>query len=35
MEYQNTINFLENTPNQPSEFWTKNWIEVKDNSRVT
>ena len=35
MEYQNTINFLENTPNQPSKFWTKNLIEVKDNSRVT
>ena len=32
MEYQKIINFLENTPNQPSKFRTKSWIEVTDES---
>ena len=32
MEYQNIINLLENTSNQPSEFSTKNWVEVNDDS---
>ena len=32
MEYQK-INFLENTPNQPSKFRTKSWVEVNDQSR--
>ena len=31
MEYQKIINLLENTPNQPSEFRTKRWVEVKMN----
>ena len=35
MEYQKTINLLDNTPNQPSEFRTKNWVEIKDDSRGT
>ena len=35
MEYQKIINLLENTPNQPSKFRTKNWVEVNDESRVT
>ena len=26
---------LENTPNQPSKFRTKNWVEVNDESRGT
>ena len=30
MEYQKTINLLENTPNQPSKFRTKSWVEVND-----
>ena len=30
MEYQKTINLLENTPNQPSKFRTKSWLEVND-----
>ena len=30
MEYQKIINLLENTPNQPSKFRTKNWVEVND-----
>ena len=28
MEYQKTINVLENTPNQPSKFRTIYWDEV-------
>ena len=27
MEYQKIINLLENTPNQPNKFRTKNWVE--------
>ena len=33
MEYQKTINLLENTPNQPSKFRTKSWLEVNDEWR--
>ena len=33
MEYQQKINLLDNTPNQPSKFGTKNWIEINDDSR--
>ena len=29
MEYQK-INLLDNTPNQPSKFKTKNWVEIND-----
>ena len=35
MEYQKLINLLDNTPNQPSKFKTKNWIEINDKSRGT
>ena len=28
MEYQKTINLLDNTPNQPSIFRTKNSVEI-------
>ena len=35
MEYQKIINLLEKTPNQPSKFRTKNWVEVNDESRGT
>ena len=28
MEYQKIINLLDNTPDQPSKFRTKNWIEI-------
>ena len=35
MEYQKIINLLENTPNQPSKFRTKSWVEVNDESRGT
>ena len=30
MEYQKIINLLDNTPNQPSKFRTKNWVEIND-----
>ena len=35
MEYQKIINLLDNTSNQPSKYRTKNWIEIKDESRGT
>ena len=35
MEYQKIINLLENTPNQPTKFRTKNWVEINDDSRGT
>ena len=34
MEYQKTINLLDNTQNQPSEFRTKKWVEIDDDSRM-
>ena len=30
MEYPKIINLLDSTPNQPTEFRTKNWLEVND-----
>ena len=33
MEYQKIINLLENAPNQPSKFRTKNWMEINDDAR--
>ena len=35
MEYQKVINLLDNTPNQPSKFKTKTWVEINDDSRET
>ena len=35
MEHQKVINLLEDTPNQPSKFRTKNWVEVNDESHGT
>ena len=32
MEYQKVINLLDNTPNQPTKFRTKNWAEISDES---
>ena len=29
MEYQKIIIFLDNTPNQPTKFLTKHWVENK------
>ena len=34
-EYQKIINLLDNTPNQPSKFRTKNWIEINVDSCET
>ena len=31
MRYQKIINLLGNTPNQPSKFRTKKYVEVNDN----
>ena len=30
MKYQKVINFLDNTPSQPTKFRTKNWVETND-----
>ena len=35
IEYQKIINLLDNIPNQPSKFRTKNWVEINDESRGT
>ena len=35
MEYQKIINLLENTPNQPTKFRTKKWVEINDETRGT
>ena len=32
MEYKKTIKFLDNTPNKPTKFRTKNWIEINDDT---
>ena len=33
MEYQKIANFLDNTPDQPSKFRTRNWNEINDESK--
>ena len=35
MEYRNIINLLDITPNQLSQFRTKNCVEINDDSRKT
>ena len=35
MEYQKIANLLDNTSNQTSKFWTKNCVEINDESRGT
>ena len=35
MEYQKIINLLDNTPNQPSKFRSKNLLERNNDLRVT
>ena len=32
MEYQTIVNLLGNTPNQPTKFKTKNWVQINDDS---
>ena len=33
IQYQEIINLLHNTTNEPCEFRTKNWVEINDLSR--
>ena len=33
MEYKKIIHLLDNTPNQPSKFKTKNCVKINDESR--
>ena len=35
MEYQKMLNLLDNTPNQPSKFKIKHWVEINDESQET
>ena len=35
IECQKIINLLDNTPNQPSKFKTKNWVKMNDDSQGT
>ena len=35
MEYQKIIILLDNTPNQPTKFTTKNLVEINNTSRGT
>ena len=32
MEYQKIINLLDNTPNEPTKFSTKNWVQINTES---
>ena len=32
MEYKRIINLADNTPNQPSKFRIKNWVEINDDA---
>ena len=32
MKYQKVVNLLDHTPDQPSNFRTKNWLEINDDS---
>ena len=33
MEYQKIANLIDDTPNQPSKFRTRNWVDINDESR--
>ena len=33
MEYQKIVNLIDDTPNQPSKFRTRNSVEINDESR--
>ena len=35
MEYQKIINLLGNTPNQPTKFRTRYWVEINDDAHGT
>ena len=33
MEYQKIMNLMDHSPNEPSKFRTKSWVDVNDESR--
>ena len=35
MDYQKILNLLDNTSNQPSKCWTKDWVEINNESQGT
>ena len=35
MEYEEIINLLDDTKNEPSKFRTTNWVDINDESRGT
>ena len=35
MEYQKIINLLDNTANQPTKFWTNNWVKTNHEEHGT
>ena len=35
MEYQKIENLIDDTPNQPSKFRIKNWVDINEESRRT
>ena len=35
MEYKKIIKLVDDTPNQPTKFQVKHWVEINDESRVT
>ena len=35
MEYQRIMNLLDNTPNEPTKFWAKKWVEIKTEEHGT
>ena len=35
MKYKKIMHLLGNTPNQPTKFRTKNWVEINDDGRRT
>ena len=35
MEYKKIIKLVDDTPNQPTKFQAKHWVEINDESRVT
>ena len=33
MEHQKVANLLNDESNKPSKFWTRNWVEINDESK--
>ena len=34
MEYEKIINLLDNTPDEPPKFKTRDWVQINDESRA-